>query len=73
MTSTKNRITENVVPVLTECLQHNCTLTELELPKSLKLSIPSIEKAVNDVRKRNGLPLSLMTVSGMPVYTYNSE
>ena len=60
-----NRLTENIVPVLTECLQNNHTLTELWLPGNLESSITSIEEAVNDVRKRSGLPL--IKVTGMYV------
>ena len=60
-----NRITEKIVPVLTECLQNNNTLTKLELPKNLESSTASIEEAVNDVRKRSGLPL--IEVTGMYV------
>ena len=60
-----NRITEKIVPVLTECLQNNHTLTKLALPKNLKSSTTSIEEAVNDVRKRSGLPL--IEVTGMYV------
>ena len=60
-----NRLTEKIVPVLTECLQNNHTLTELRLPWNLKSSTASIENAVNDVRKRSGLPL--IEVSGMSV------
>ena len=60
-----NRITEKIVPVLTECLQNNHTLTKLELPKNLKSSTTSIEEAVNDVRKRSELPL--IKVTGMYV------
>ena len=60
-----NRITEKIVPVLTECLQNNHTLTWLELPKYLESSTTSIEEAVNDVRKRSGLPL--IKVTGMYV------
>ena len=60
-----NRITEKIVPVLTECLQNNHTLTKLVLPKNLKSSTTSIEEAVNDVRKRSGLPL--IEVIGMYV------
>ena len=60
-----NRITEKIVPVLTECLQNNYTLTELELPTDLKSFTTSIEEAVNDVRKRSGLPL--IEVTGMYV------
>ena len=60
-----NRITEKIVPVLTECLKNNHTLTELELLKNLESSTTSIEEAVNDVRTRNGLPL--IKVIGMYV------
>ena len=60
-----NRLTEKTVPVLTECLQNNHTLTGLVLPHNLRSFIASIEKAVNDVRKRSGLPL--IKVSGMSV------
>ena len=65
LSSNPNRITEKIVPVLTECLQNNCTLTELGLPKNLESSTTSIEEAVNDVRKRSGLPL--IEVTGMYV------
>ena len=57
LSGSPNRITENIVPVLTECLQNNNTLTKLILPRNLASSITSIKKAVNDVRKRSGLPL----------------
>ena len=60
-----NRLTERIVPVLTECLQNNHTLTGLVLPRNLKSSTASIEKAINDVRKRSGLPL--IKVIGMSV------
>ena len=60
-----NRLTEKIIPVLTECLQNNHTLTWLELPKNLESSTTSIEEAVNDVRKRSGLPL--IKVTGMYV------
>ena len=60
-----NRLTEKIVPVLTECLQNNHTLTRLRLPENLKSSTASIKKAVNDVRNRSGLPL--IKVSGMSV------
>ena len=52
-----NLISETIVPVLIECLQNNCTLTKLWLPYKLKSSMSDIEEAVNDVRKRSGLPL----------------
>ena len=58
-----NEITEKIIPVFTKYLQNNHTLTELELPSNLKSSTNSIEKAVNDVRKRSELPL--IEVSGM--------
>ena len=64
-TDNPNRITEKIVPVLTVCLQKNHTLTKLELPKNLESSTTSIEEAVNDVRKRSGLPL--IKVTGMYV------
>ena len=60
-----NRITEKIIPVLTECLQNNHTLTELWLPKNLEPPTICIEEAVNDVRKRSGLPL--IKVTGMYV------
>ena len=64
--SNPNRITEKIVPVLIECLQNNPTLTELGLPKNLESSATSVEtEAVNDVRKRSGLPL--IKVTGMYV------
>ena len=66
-----NRLTEKIVPVLTECLQNNHTLTELVLPNDLKSSRTSIEKAVNDVRKRSGLPL--IKVTGIIYYVCTSE
>ena len=61
-TNYPNRLTEKIVPVLTECLH---TLTELWLPGNLMSSTASLEKAVNDVRKRSGLPL--IKVLGMSV------
>ena len=51
-----NRLTEKIIPVLTECLQNNLTLIELKIPKNLQSSTTSIKKAVNGVRNRNGLP-----------------
>ena len=50
-----NGLTEKIVPVVTEYLQNNRTLTELQLPKNLT----SIEEVVNDMKKRNGLPFKL--------------
>ena len=50
-----NLITEKVIPVLIECLKSNHTLTEIGLSDicdpDTSISI------VNDVRKKNGLPL----------------
>ena len=60
-----NRITDKIVPVLTECLQNNRTLIWLVLPENLKSSTTSIEEAVSDVRKRSGLPH--IKVTGMYV------
>ena len=60
-----NRLTEKIVPVLIERVQNNHTLTELVLPKNLESCTTNIEKAINDVRKRSGLPL--IEVSGMSV------
>ena len=48
-----NRLTEKIVPVLTEYLQNNHSLTVLQLPENLRSSTASVEEAVNDVRKRN--------------------
>ena len=61
-----NRITKKIVPVLSECLQNNHIMTRLVLPMNLQSSITSIEEAVNDVRKRSGLPL--IKVKGMYMY-----
>ena len=66
-----NRLTEKIVPVLTEYLQNNHTLIKLVLPGNLRSSSGSIEKAVNDVRKRSRLPL--IEVSGMSVPLYESS
>ena len=63
-----NRLTETIVPVLTECLQNNHTLTGLSLPENLESSTASIEKAVNDVRKRNGL--RFIRVTGRSICTF---
>ena len=62
-----NRITEKIVPVLTKCLQNNHTLTKLELPLNLESSTTSIVEAVNDVRKRSGLPLIIVTGMYVPL------
>ena len=66
-TNNLNRLTEKIVPILTECLQNNHTLTGLVLPKNLESSTASIEKAVNDVRKRSGLPLIKVTGMSVPL------
>ena len=61
----QNRLTEKIVPILTECFQNNHSLTELELPKNLESSATRVEEAINGVRKRRGLPL--IKVKGMSV------
>ena len=66
-----NTLTEKTVPVLNECLQNNHTLTALVLSENLRSSTARIEKAVNDVRKRSGLPL--IKVSGMSVPLYEGS
>jgi hypothetical protein len=65
--SNPNRLTEKIVPVLTECLQNNHTLTWLWLPGNLESSTASIEEAVNDVRKRNGLPFIKVEGRSIPL------
>ena len=62
-----NRLTDTIVPVLAECLQNNHTLTWLQLPKNLESSTASIEKAVNDVRERSGLPFIGVTGMSIPL------
>ena len=57
-----NKFTERIVPILIKCFQNNCTLTKLGLPRNLESSTASIEKAVNDARRRGGLPF--IKVSG---------
>ena len=56
-----NCITPMVIPVFTECLTSNHTLTELGfvdfIETSTSISTANMKKVVNDVRKRNGLPL----------------
>ena len=58
-----NYLTKKVLPTLTNYLPNNHTLIELWLPKDLALSTHSIETAINDIRKRSGLPL--IKVKGM--------
>ena len=55
--TTPNVLTDEIVPFLSDCLKRNLTLTNLGLPGDLKSSTTSIEEAVNDVRKKRGLPL----------------
>ena len=62
-----NKLTEKIVPVLTECLQNNHTLTWLWLPGNIRSSTGSIGKAVDDVRKRSGLPLIKMIGMSVPL------
>ena len=56
-------LTEKIVPVLIECLQNNHSLISLWLPGKFESAYYIIEKAVNDVRKKSGLPL--IEVEGM--------
>ena len=70
-TNNPNRLTEKIVPVLTEYFQDNHTLTELWLPGNLKSSTASLEKAVNDVRKRSGLPLIKVISMSVPLNENN--
>ena len=65
--SSPNRLTEKIVPILTECLQNTHTLTELWLPGNLISYTASIEKAVSDVRKRSGLPLIKVSGTSVPL------
>ena len=58
-----NLLTEKIIPLIAECLHSNHTLIQLQLPKNLKSFGTSIEKAVNDVRKLNGLPI--ISVAGV--------
>ena len=60
-----NRISKKIIPVLIDCLQNNHTLTKVVLPENLESYTTSIEEAVNDVRKRSGLPL--IQVYGMSI------
>ena len=57
----ENAITENVIPVLIECLQlqSSHTLTELYLPDNFELarSLHDIREAINDIRKKSGVPV----------------
>ena len=52
-------LTERIVSVLIEYLTNNHSLVGLWLPGQLESACCdlAIEKAVNDVRKKNGLPL----------------
>ena len=62
-----NKITETIVPVLIKCLQNNHTLTKLKLPKNLRSFPTSIDKALNDVRKRSRLPLIKVSGKSVPL------
>ena len=57
LTDSSNRLTEKIIPILTECLRNNRTLTTLMVPENLESSTATIQEAVNDIRRRSGLPL----------------
>ena len=64
-------ITANIIPILTECLPKNHTLTELAFSNDLSdlivYEVDEIERTVNDVRMRNGLPyLKISSVYTIP-------
>ena len=51
-------MTESGLECLAKCLQNNHNLTELVVPcTSSSSSLVNIEKAINDVRMKNGLPI----------------
>ena len=56
-----NTMTEKGVSVLTECLKKNNSLSELILPADFESSTTTVQEAVNEERKRNGLPFIKMT------------
>ena len=68
-------LTEKIVPVLIECLPNNHSLVRLWLPGQLESAYcdPRIEKAVNDVRKKNGLPLIEVWVSTVWIRNDNCD
>ena len=51
-----NVVTDKEIPHLIDCLKNNTALTMLVLPKDNEQSITTIQEAVNNVRKKNGLP-----------------
>ena len=56
ITSYPNTITKKGVSVLTECLKNKKSLSELILPADFESSTTTVQEAVNEARKRNGLP-----------------
>ena len=56
-----NTITKKGVSVLTECLKKNNSLLELILPADFESSTTTVQEAVNEARKRNGLPFIKVT------------
>ena len=58
ISGTPNHFTDQVVPVLSNCLRHNLTLTKLEirLDSSNSSSYDIIEEAINAKREKLGLP-----------------
>ena len=57
-----NMFTDEIAPFLTDCLKRNLTLIKLKLQWNFWSPTTSIEKAVNDIRKKRGLPF--IQVSG---------
>ena len=58
-----NTITKKGVSVLTECLKKNNSLLELILPADFESSTTTVQVAVNEARKRSGLPFIKWHVS----------
>ena len=52
-----NFICDDGVAFLTECLKKNSVLSELNLPGDFKLSAATAQEAINERRRRSGLPL----------------
>ena len=55
-----NTITEKGISVLTKCLM-NSSLSELMLPGEFESFTTTVQEAVNDARKKNGLPFIKVT------------
>ena len=68
-----NRLTKKIIPVLTNCLQNNHTLTKLRLPLNLESSTTRLEGAVNNERRLSGLPLIKVEGMSIPAQNKNSS